>query len=99
VSFEVDNDGELFVICIMFAMANSTIVIEYEKSDHNCADLIGDVPSPEHFMPGTPEYGYDALSSHDIEDAGFTTHAFVQASIPTTSKGMLLLLRYVDCLC
>lgn len=31
VSFEIDNDGELCVIYIMFVMANSTIVIEYEE--------------------------------------------------------------------
>ena len=30
-SFEIDNDGELCVIYIMFVMANSTIVIEYEE--------------------------------------------------------------------
>jgi hypothetical protein len=74
-------------------MANSTIVIEYEISTDNGADQIGDTPSPEHFMPGTP--GYD----HDIEDAGFTTHAFLQAGIPVTSKDMPLLPRLVDYFC
>jgi hypothetical protein len=39
-------------------------------------------------MPGTPEYGHDALSFYDIEDAGFTTHTFLQAGIPITSKDM-----------
>jgi hypothetical protein len=99
VSFEVDNDGELFVICIMFVQANSTIVIEYEMPDDNGAGQIGDTPSPEYFMPGTPEYGHDTLLFHDIEDAGFTTHAFLQAGIPITRKGMSLLLRLVGCFC
>jgi hypothetical protein len=71
-------------------MANSTIVIEHEKSDDNSTDQIGDAPSPEHFMPRTPEHSYDTLSVHDIGDAGFTTHAFLQAGIPTTSKGVSL---------
>src|ERR1700733_4985042 len=77
-------------------MVNSTIVIEHEKSDDNGADQVSDAPSPEHFMPRTPEYSYDALSIYDIGDAGFTTHAFVQAGIPPTSKGMSLHPHYVD---
>jgi hypothetical protein len=99
VSFEVDNDGGLFVVSTTFVMANSTIVIEYEISTDNGADQIGDTPSPEHFMPRTPEYDHDALSFHDIGDAGFTTHAFLQAGIPITSKDMSLLLRLVDYFC
>jgi hypothetical protein len=99
VSFEVDNDGELFVTCVMFVMANFTIVIEYEISTDNRADQIGDTPSPEGFMPGTPEYDHNALEFHDIEDAGFTTHTFLQTSIPITSKGMSLLPRLVDYFC
>ena len=99
VSFEIDNDGELFVICIMLVMANSTIVIEYEISTGNDVDQIGDTPSPEHSMPRTPEYDHDALSFHDIQDAGFTTHTFLQAGIPITSKDMLLLPRLVDYFC
>lgn len=83
----------------MFVMANSTIVIEYEISTDNGADQIGDTPSPEHFMPGTPEYDHDALSFHNIEDAGFTTHTFFQAGIPIASKDMSLLPRLVDCFC
>ena len=83
----------------MFVIANSTIVIEHEMSTDNGADQIGDTPSPEHFMPGTPEYDHDAFSFHSIEDAGFATHAFLQAGIPITSKDMSLLPHLVDFLC
>jgi hypothetical protein len=99
VSFEIDNDGELFVICNMFITANSAIVIEYEISTGNGADQIDDTPSPEYFMPGTPEYGHDTLSFHDIEDAGFTTQSFLQASTHIISKDMSLLPRLVDYFC
>jgi hypothetical protein len=88
VSFEVDNSGELLAICIMLVIANSTIVIEYEKPEDNGADQISDSPYPEHIIPETPEYSYGALFFHGIEDADFTTHAFLRTDIPITSKGV-----------
>jgi hypothetical protein len=88
VSFEIDNDGELSIIFNMLLVANLMEVIEHEISGDNDGDQANGAPSPEHFMPGTPGYGGDAVAFHDFDDAGFTTHAFLQAGISITSKGI-----------
>lgn len=88
VSFEVDNGGELFVICIIFLAANCIEVVEHEMSDDSYADQASDTPPPEHFTPATPDYSQDAVAFHRLDDSGFTTHAFLQAGISVASKSI-----------
>ena len=68
---------------------NSIVVIEDEMSMDDVSSQVYDVPSPEAFMPATPVYSSDAVTFHDLNDAGFTTHAFLQAGISITSNSIL----------
>jgi hypothetical protein len=88
VSFEIDNDGKLLVVHIMLRAANFVKVMEHEMSEDNDADQVDDAPSPEDFTPRTPECSQDAVAFQSLDDAGFTTHAFLQAGISITSKGI-----------
>jgi hypothetical protein len=88
VSFEIDNDGEVSDIVSMLLVANFMEVIEHEICDDKDGDQADEAPSPKHFIPGTPEYGGDAVAFHNFDDAGFTTHVFLQAGISITSKGI-----------
>jgi hypothetical protein len=56
--------------------------------NYNDADHIGDTPSPEGFVPGTPECSEDAAAFANLDDALFTPHAFPQAGISVTDKGI-----------
>ena len=79
-------------------VTNSIVVIEHEMSMDDDYSQVYDVPSPEAFMPTTPEYSNDAVTFHDLDDAGFTTHAFLQVGIPITSKGILSFLLFHELL-
>ena len=57
-------------------------------SDYNDADDMGDTPSPEGCVPGTPECSEDVAAFANLGGTLFTSHAFPQAGISVSGKGI-----------
>ena len=57
-------------------------------SDYNDADDMGDTPSPEGCVPGTPKRSEDAAAFANLGDALFTSDASPQAGISVSGKGI-----------
>ena len=56
--------------------------------DYNDVDHMDNTPSPEGFVPGTPESSEDAVAFANPDEALFTAHAFLQAGISVIGKGI-----------
>lgn len=50
-------------------------------------DGLEETPSPKHGMPVTPVYSQGTAPLYEIDQSGSTTHAFLHAGIPITTKG------------
>jgi hypothetical protein len=88
VSFEIDNDGELSSIPVTLGAAKLLKVVEHGMCDCDDVDHVDDAPSPEDFVPETPECRQGTVAFDNLDDASFTTRAFLQAGISVTSKGI-----------
>lgn len=88
----------LFALCSQ--LLNFGKVVEHGTFGYNDADHMDDAPSPNDLGPETPEAGEGTVSFENLDDAGFTTHAFLQAGISVTSKGISNVLRlFLDYFC